>query len=318
MAMNNCSGNRISTAHPTAPRPGMLATLLFPLTALVMAFWGIYSFFIGSRTGQRIDDAALVAAVDFMSAGTARRSALAFLDSLPAIAAVMAVLALLYAGFRSRHLLPPLIAAATMGAAMLSSQLLKHVILERPNHGISEATMNSFPSGHTTAAAAAMFTVVLIAPPALRAWTTVCGGGFAAVTGAATLLMGWHRPSDVLAAYLVAAFWTLIGGAALAIRAHLTGAPIPVAVRKGLPMGGLLRLVTLLSSIGSAIGACLFLLLPTRGPVVTPDLGNHLVLAAALLLIVSLAMLLSIGLQWLLARYRVDAGVRLGRERGMK
>ena len=42
------------------------------------------------------------------------------------------------------------------------------------------------------------------------------GSFFAVIAGVATLANQWHRPSDVIAALLVVAFWGCVGGAVLA------------------------------------------------------------------------------------------------------
>lgn len=304
--------------RPTTP----LVALVVPWTGcaagLAAVFWAAYAFFVATPEGQLIDNAALVGALHFMDAESRRRPAMEFLDALPAICVVVAVLALLLAALRGRALMPSVIAAASFACAALSTQVLKHRLLERPNHGISEATMNSFPSGHSAVAAAAMFTLLLISPPAYRAWVTVIGGGFAALAGASTLLLGWHRPADVLAAYLVAAFWAVLGAAGLALWSALAGGHRAVMPTQAVQLGRIPRLLAVLGSLGTVAGAGVWLLVPARGPVEADQARYLLVLAAALVLILSMAMLLSLGLHRLMSRYRVDAGVRLGRERGMK
>ncbi|MEE1621261.1 phosphatase PAP2 family protein [Zafaria sp. J156] len=177
------------------------------------AYWG----FVLTATGQRADELALRGAA-YLDADLARRPALALLGDLPAAAAILLAVAVLAAAIARRDLVVPAIALAGFGAAVASTQLLKHVVLERPDKNISEASMNSFPSGHTTFAAAAMVAVFLLCSPRWRPLAAVFGGFYAAAAGGATFVLGWHRPADILAAYLVAAFWGLLAGLVIVLR----------------------------------------------------------------------------------------------------
>lgn len=172
--------------------------------------------------------------------------------------------------------------------------------------------MNSFPSGHTTIAAASLFTVLLITPPTQRNWVVVFGGGFAAVAGAATLLLGWHRPSDVLAAYLVAALWAGLGAVALAVWS--ASAPDTTAHNsaRAHSLGRLPGSLLVVGIVGAALGSMLWFSAGATGPVVGNEPRHLLVLAASLTVLLSMAMVLTVSLQWFMLRYRVDAGIRPG------
>ncbi|WP_345075808.1 phosphatase PAP2 family protein [Paeniglutamicibacter cryotolerans] len=310
--------NRHRGLRSTRPSLALSRSWFGFCAGLGIVFCGVYALFVLSRKGQRIDDAALVSALHFMNANAIRQPAMDFMNAMPAVCAVIAVLALILAFVRGRLVAPPAIAAMSFAAAVLSTQVLKHGILVRPNHGISEATMNSFPSGHTTTAASALFTVLLLTPPAFRTWVSVVGGGFAAIAGAATLLLGWHRPSDVLAAYLVAAFWAVLGAAGLAIWSARPGNCHALSLTTHERIGFVPRLLFALGVLGTCIGSTLWLLVSASGSVAANQSRYLLVLSATLLLILSLAMVLTVGMQWILAHYRVDAAGHRGRDLGMK
>lgn len=211
-----------------APAEPRVRTGLLPwylaMAALAAAFIACYVFFVRARLGQWIDDAALLGGQAFLAADATRKPALAFLDHMPAFSAVLSGSVLLWALVRRRDFLRPVVAGLGILGASGTTQLLKHVVLERPDLNISGATVNSFPSGHTTFAAAAMMSIFLVSPAARRPLVALGGWSYAAVAGASTLVLGWHRPSDVVAAYLVVAFWTLLAGLFLH---HLHGPAAP-------------------------------------------------------------------------------------------
>ena len=64
--------------------------------------------------------------------------------------------------------------------------------------------------------------LVLVVPPSLRWVAAALGSAYAIGVGVAVILLDWHRPSDVLGAYLVTAAWTALVAAAL-LTAHDAG-----------------------------------------------------------------------------------------------
>ncbi|MGP5071749.1 phosphatase PAP2 family protein [Arthrobacter rhombi] len=195
--------------HRAARNPGLWILAMLLVAGL---FSLAYGAFVLTATGQQADDDALLGATAFLDSDTARAAALSFLNQLPLISGIVALVALLAAAILRRDLQAPIVAALSFGAAVGSTQVLKHLVLVRPNLGISEATGNSFPSGHTTVATSALIAVFLVTSPRWRPLIATCGGLYAAVTGISTFALGWHRPSDVVAAYLVAGFWGLLAG----------------------------------------------------------------------------------------------------------
>lgn len=286
------------------------------LLLLALAFVACYGFFIQTRLGQWIDNAALLGGEAFLDADATRKPALTFLDYMPVVSVAMAGIVLLAALIRRRDFTRPVIAGLSILGAAGTTQLLKHVVLDRPDLNISGATVNSFPSGHTTFAAAAMMALFLVSSAAHRPLVALGGWTYAAIAGASTLVLAWHRPSDVVAAYLVAAFWALLAG--LVLR-HLHG-PAPVDDRANRP--GPTRAQTILgrcASVGTAAAAAglvVALLLPHPKIGEVSDGVLLVFLGSGLALIVGSAFLVGHVVLWLFTRY--GAAIRFNPERGMK
>lgn len=100
-------------------------------------------------------------------------------------------------------------AAAIVVGANVTTQVLKE-LLERPDVPGMQNLANSFPSGHTTVAASVAAVALLVAPRGARPLVAVLGATYAAATAVATMSLGWHRPSDVIAAFAVVTAWTLL------------------------------------------------------------------------------------------------------------
>lgn len=128
--------------------------------------------------------------------------------------------------------------------ANLTTQVLK-ALVERPDTtALTQFSLeNSLPSGHTTVAASVAAIALVAAPPALRPWAALVGAGYAALTGVATMSLGWHRPSDVLAALGVVAAWTL------------TALGLSLARRTGPPAASTTRVtIAWILGVGAAVG----------------------------------------------------------------
>lgn len=139
------------------------------------------------------------------------------------------VVILVVALARRRLALAVMSAAVVVGAAA-TTYVLKQVI-DRPYLGVDPDRAyagNSLPSGHATAAAAFAIGLTLVLPPRLRGAVSLVGATYAAIVGVATLSSGWHRPSDVVAAYLVVGGWAAAAGLVLV----LIQRPTAVVVRR--------------------------------------------------------------------------------------
>lgn len=192
--------------------PGSRMWAWIVLIALMAAgLWATFTFFVTSSRGQVLDHAALASAnVRIESLHTVSVSLLA---ELPIVVASIAAIGFLVLTLWRRRWAASLIVALTFGAANLTTQALK-TVLERPDlpNGVPYYTGNSLPSGHATFATAAFIAVFLLVAPRWRSAVALIGTIFAATIGIATFLDGWHRPADIVAAYLVVGIWTLIGG----------------------------------------------------------------------------------------------------------
>ncbi|PHP53058.1 phosphatase PAP2 family protein [Actinomyces ruminis] len=190
--------------------------------------------------------------------------------SLPAaIGLVLVVLAgALWRGSRRRALW----AAGAVIAINVSTQVLKYVILWRPDYGLFRkfGGMNTLPSGHTAVAASAAVALILVTGPRWRGVAAWAGAALAAAMGYSTLVCQWHRPGDVIAALLLAIAWgavAIAGGAWVdetqpadsesAGRAHATPPP-PAGVegaKVGEPPSARLSSAAVLGGLGILAGA---------------------------------------------------------------
>ncbi len=113
---------------------------------------------------------------------------------------------------------PGLAAVGLLVGANVTTMVLKEYVLVRPDVGLSEvspATLNSLPSGHTTAVFSAFAALLFVVPARWRYPTLVVGLVTATLTAFATMSAGWHRAGDSMAAFLVVATWTAIAAAAV-------------------------------------------------------------------------------------------------------
>lgn len=172
--------------------------------------------------------------------------------------------------------------AVTVVGANLTTQLLKHELLAREDLGLStlDGLPNSLPSGHTTVVFSLVLAALLVAPSSVRAPVALLGSLVGTLTAASTVVAGWHRPSDVVAAMLVALAW---GGAVLFVLAVIS--PL-LPSRSAGPRAGMPAL------LGAAVGGFLLLAVGVR-----PGGGPGDLLAAALSLgAIGLASALTVGL----------------------
>jgi membrane-associated phospholipid phosphatase len=89
------------------------------------------------------------------------------------------------------------------GGTLALTELLKLVLLERPDLLESGYASNSLPSGHTAAVLGLALGALVAAPRFLRFPMTLVGAAAAGAMGAFVIADGWHRVSDVLASALV-------------------------------------------------------------------------------------------------------------------
>lgn len=214
---------------PSAPAGRHSRTVQGAATAVVAALALVATVLVvlWTTTGQRVDDRAMHTV---MAGREAELSLLSWLGRTPMVAlVVVAVGGGLIALARGRVRLA-VGALVVVAGANVTTQLLKRGVLERPDLGLGE--YNSLPSGHTTLAASAVAVLALVVPRAL-VWLVALGGSFAVtLTGASTLVAGWHRPGDVVAALAVTTVWFGIAVACVGGRARPVAA-VPVLCLAG-------------------------------------------------------------------------------------
>lgn len=175
----------------------------------VLALWGVWAtwdVFVVSDRGQRADQLALDGAATGQGVlwdlaepvlGVVSNSFV----GLGLAAAVILALA------RGRWWLAAQVAILVAGSN-LTTQVLKHVVLDRPALlDVPRADVNTLPSGHTTVAASVAAALLITVPRRWRPVVAVAGAAYTAATGVSTLIGQWHRPSDVVAAILVVLAW---------------------------------------------------------------------------------------------------------------
>ncbi|MBU1801177.1 MAG: phosphatase PAP2 family protein [Actinobacteria bacterium] len=174
-------------------RPGWL---LAPAAAVALIL--LYVVAVWTVPGQVLDTQVMLAAGSVLASATWPAQLLNAVSP----ATVLAVLCLLVAlALGLRGTVTAVTAAATVIGTVLASEVLKHVLV-RPQW-VDDAG-NSLPSGHVSAMAALAVAAFLAVPRAARVTTAVLGALGVIATAAATMSLGWHRPSDVVASVLLA------------------------------------------------------------------------------------------------------------------
>lgn len=116
----------------------------------------------------------------------------------------------------ARHRMDLFIRGAVLVAgANATTQLLKRVVIDRPDYVAQYGPSvgygpNALPSGHVTLVASVVIAAVIVLPRAAGPLVALVGGVWIALVGSATVITGWHRPSDIVAALAVCAGWTAL------------------------------------------------------------------------------------------------------------
>jgi membrane-associated phospholipid phosphatase len=183
----------------------------------VVGFAAIYSVTVRTLPGRLVGDQALRGALltqSIVAGQVARVLDVVSIASLLGAAVVITVIALA----RLRRT-AGLAAVGILIGANATTQLLK-IVLPRPDLGVTEvtpATLNSMPSGHTTAVLSAAVGLLFVAPARWRTGVGALAACCAAVTAVATMTAGWHRAGDGVAAFFVVGVWTAVAVAALVV-----------------------------------------------------------------------------------------------------
>src|SRR5262245_27425060 len=191
-----------ATATTTTRRSSLIALAVACIVMLVV----LYLIAVQTRWGQRADNAAIRGRTIDSAVQHAVRSTL---DTVSVTSAAIATFALMVAALLRRRPRLAVGVGVLVFGANVTTQLLKDA-LTRPDllgPDVPRATVTTFPSGHSTVAMSIALALVLVVPARLRVSVGVAGIAYAVVVGAATLTGAWHRPSDVLGAYLVTLAW---------------------------------------------------------------------------------------------------------------
>jgi len=204
--------------------------------AVVCGLLLVVLFAVATRThwGQTVDDAALNGRTTRASVLTATNRVLNTI-SIASLVLGSAAIVLVALARRRPHL--ALTAAAIILGSNIATQLMKKVLLDRPDligRPDPLGLLNTFPSGHSTVAMSLAVGIVIVVPARARPVAALGGLVYATLVGAGTVTAGWHRPSDVVGAYLVVMVWA---GAALAllIGAEGTGRTRPAGLLQRVP-----------------------------------------------------------------------------------
>jgi membrane-associated phospholipid phosphatase len=196
---------------------GAVLTLLCGAGVVVL-----HSVFVLSARGQLVDDATLSGGR--IGERYLRGYAEQVLDLVSVLGLVIAAAVVLLIGVLRRRVRRALLAVVIVGGPTITTQVLKRWVFERPDLvETGGAAANSLPSGHTTFAAGVAAAILVVLPPRLRPAGAALAALYTAVTGSATLAVGWHRASDVVAAVLVVGAWTGLVCAAISLRERRIG-----------------------------------------------------------------------------------------------
>ncbi|MFD1505420.1 phosphatase PAP2 family protein [Georgenia yuyongxinii] len=184
-----------------------VAALLAVLAAAAVTT--VWWFFVTTATGQHLDDVAYTGSRIGRTRLAEYTQSVLDVVSVPFLIVVI-VVATAVALLRRRWWLA-LGVGAVVGAANLTTQLLKYEVFNRPDLGITDGyAANTLPSGHTTVAGSVGLAVLLVAPARWRWLVAPLAAVYTGATGIATMADGWHRASDVVAAVLVVTGWALL------------------------------------------------------------------------------------------------------------
>ena len=158
-----------------------------------------------------------------------------------------------------------LAAVGLLVGANVSTLVLKSYLLERPDLGLREvspATLNSLPSGHSTAVFSAVAALLFVVPTQWRYPASLAGLAMATATALATMSAGWHRAGDSVAAFLLVGAWTAIAAGAVVI-ADTGGA----GERASFVWAGSARWLAAVSAASLTLGLALGIALNAAGPI---------------------------------------------------
>jgi len=192
------------------------AAALVVAVACVLATTAVWLLAFESGAGARLDSSVLRGFTGLQGSRVepVADAAAHLADPIPFVLLSLAIVGLALARRRPLH---AVVVAVVLAGATVTTQLLKPVAtVARPADTPPLAPLaDAWPSGHTTAAMALALCLVTVAPARWRPLAAAVGGAFAVAQAYGLLVMGWHYPSDVVAAFGVSTGWLALGVAAL-------------------------------------------------------------------------------------------------------
>ncbi|MGP9695298.1 phosphatase PAP2 family protein [Brachybacterium sp. AOP25-B2-12] len=200
-------------------RRALVLRIVLALLAAIACAIGVVALAhgaVGTARGQRLDQLVMTAARG--DTGVMAKIVFPVLNTVTVPVIVVAILLAAVLALAQRRASMIVHIVVLVGGAALSTQLLKHVIVDRTSlaDGL-DVTPNSYPSGHTTMAAAVAVALTLASPRHVRSLVALLGAAWTAIAGIGTIAGGWHRPSDVLGGLLVVGAWSYLVLAADAV-----------------------------------------------------------------------------------------------------
>jgi membrane-associated phospholipid phosphatase len=167
----------------------------------------LYQFAVETRWGQRLDATAVKGRGELHRRGihaAARLLTTIDVASLVLVGGAVVLVALLRA--RPRLAVG---AGVMIAGSILTTELLKKVVLSRPDLGVFDGLnpAGSFPSGHTAVAMSLGVGAMMVSPSRWRAPVAALAAAFASAIGVAAVASASHRPSDPIGAALVVTAW---------------------------------------------------------------------------------------------------------------
>ncbi len=162
----------------------------------------MYIVFVRTADGQRLDQAAVARLGQDQPVRVTLRSVHQWVTVALVVLAVGACLVLTAVRRRWLHSVG---AAAILVGANLTTEVLKHRVLPRPDFGYGVA--NSYPSGHITVASSCACAVLLLVPANWRWLVELAGSVGVAVIGVGAVVAAFHVPSDIIGGLAVTSAW---------------------------------------------------------------------------------------------------------------
>jgi len=216
------SGDRTEVrAHARTVSGPFRVLALRTIAGCAGAFVVLWIIFIRLEAGRRFGDRAWSGREALSQAS--RNLDDQSLRTITAATLLVACVALVVVGVVRRRALLGVAAATAVGAAAVSAEVFKRVLIDRPaTPGEFRGLVgNSFPSGHVTICTALALAALMLTP---HRWRRVVGAVAALwVTLQATgvLAAGWHRPSDALCGLALGLGWVSFAVWALAAQGRV-------------------------------------------------------------------------------------------------